>query len=253
MRTNRNHHDENGCNRSHTHMPDGRVIYTADTTPHTDAHHHHHHHPSPSGTDEEQAAFFDDCAEQNLMADFLPEEQDRFNEMYDKWQIKEGMTVIEPGCGQGRLTERLAKSVGKNGMVWACDLSSKMLNRAATRLTAQGLMPQTKLFQGSILNMPLPLATADRVIMFSVYPHFADKAEVLRTAARAMNATGELWIAHLHNRQQMNEFHRNAGHVVENHILPDRDEIKATIEQAGLIFVDYEERDGWYTVHAKKR
>ena len=46
--------------------------------------------------------------------------------------IQPGMTVLEPGCGAGRMTRLLAEAVGPQGKVIAADISSKMV-RAARR------------------------------------------------------------------------------------------------------------------------
>ena len=42
--------------------------------------------------------------------------------------IKEGMTVMDLGCGPGFFTIEMARMVGKNGNVTAVDLQEGMLN-----------------------------------------------------------------------------------------------------------------------------
>lgn len=48
--------------------------------------------------------------------------------------VKEGMTVLEPGCGMGFFTVELARMVGPRGNVVAVDLQPQMLNKLKKRL-----------------------------------------------------------------------------------------------------------------------
>ena len=41
--------------------------------------------------------------------------------------IKEGMHVLEVGCGSGAFTTNVARTVGKKGTVYALDIQQKML------------------------------------------------------------------------------------------------------------------------------
>ncbi|MDY6988257.1 MAG: class I SAM-dependent methyltransferase [Thermodesulfobacteriota bacterium] len=43
--------------------------------------------------------------------------------------IKEGMTVLDFGCGPGYFTVDMAKMIGKSGRVIACDLQEEMLQK----------------------------------------------------------------------------------------------------------------------------
>lgn len=43
--------------------------------------------------------------------------------------IKEGMTVLDLGCGPGFFSVPMAKMVGKSGRVIACDLQEGMLRK----------------------------------------------------------------------------------------------------------------------------
>jgi 2-polyprenyl-3-methyl-5-hydroxy-6-metoxy-1,4-benzoquinol methylase len=52
--------------------------------------------------------------------------------------VTAGMTVLDAGCGPGRLTVPLARSVGPTGKVVALDLQPGMLARAKTKTEAAG-------------------------------------------------------------------------------------------------------------------
>lgn len=53
--------------------------------------------------------------------------------------VKEGMTVIDIGCGMGYFTLGLAELVGDGGRVIAVDLQQQMLDIMAKRATGRGL------------------------------------------------------------------------------------------------------------------
>ena len=53
--------------------------------------------------------------------------------------VREGMTVLEPGCGPGFFTLPLAKMVGSDGRVVVVDLQQKMLDILRTRAQNAGL------------------------------------------------------------------------------------------------------------------
>ena len=53
--------------------------------------------------------------------------------------VKEGMTVMDVGCGMGYFTIRLAEIVGDSGQVIAVDLQQKMLDIMLKRATRKGL------------------------------------------------------------------------------------------------------------------
>ncbi len=53
--------------------------------------------------------------------------------------VKEGMVVLEPGCGMGFFTLELARRVGSSGKVVAVDLQPKMLDGLQRRAKRAGL------------------------------------------------------------------------------------------------------------------
>lgn len=53
--------------------------------------------------------------------------------------VREGMTVLEPGCGMGFFTLEIARRVGCAGRVVAVDLQEKMLRRLRARAARAGL------------------------------------------------------------------------------------------------------------------
>jgi SAM-dependent methyltransferase len=54
--------------------------------------------------------------------------------------VKEGMVVLEPGCGMGFFTLELARRVGSSGKVVALDLQPRMLDGLRRRAKRAGLL-----------------------------------------------------------------------------------------------------------------
>jgi ubiquinone/menaquinone biosynthesis C-methylase UbiE len=53
--------------------------------------------------------------------------------------IREGMTVVDYGCGPGRYTARLAKLVGPQGQVYAVDVQELAIEYVKRKMTTQGI------------------------------------------------------------------------------------------------------------------
>ena len=61
--------------------------------------------------------------------------------------IRDGMVVLEPGCGMGYFTLPLARMVGPDGRVVAVELQDKMLSVLNRRALKEGLIDRIELRQ----------------------------------------------------------------------------------------------------------
>jgi len=59
--------------------------------------------------------------------------------------VREGMIVLEPGCGMGYFTLPLARMVGPKGRVVALEIQSKMLSALERRARKAGLFARVEL------------------------------------------------------------------------------------------------------------
>ena len=59
--------------------------------------------------------------------------------------VREGMTVLEPGCGMGYFTLPLARLVGPEGRVVAVEIQPKMLSALERRARKAGLLSRIEL------------------------------------------------------------------------------------------------------------
>jgi ubiquinone/menaquinone biosynthesis C-methylase UbiE len=82
--------------------------------------------------------------------------------------LREGMSVLDIGCGPGRLTVPAARAVGPTGIVVAFDLQREMLSHVERRARQEGLA-NIKLVQGAIGSGVLPtLGSFDRALLVTV-------------------------------------------------------------------------------------
>jgi demethylmenaquinone methyltransferase/2-methoxy-6-polyprenyl-1,4-benzoquinol methylase len=195
------------------------------------------------------AEYFDRCAVEGDLLEFDFDEQRRLDSFFELWSIRPNDRVLEPGCGSGRLTERLATATGPGGRVLAVDLSAGMVARAKDR----DLPPQVELVQGSVLELPDDAGPFDKIICLNVFPHFADRAAALAAFARLLCDGGDLWINHFANRDAINEFHHGCDPAVRDHLIPPDDEVRRLLEQAAFDIVSHSDEDPGYRWHARKR
>jgi demethylmenaquinone methyltransferase/2-methoxy-6-polyprenyl-1,4-benzoquinol methylase len=199
--------------------------------------------------DREIGAYFDECARNCFMESFSPEEEAKLDILFNLWNITPGKHVLEPGCGTGRLTERIAAKVGPGGYIYACDLSVEMIRRARERR----LPGCVQFAQGSAESIRSKAAAFDASICLNVFPHFSNPARTLAEICRVLKSGGHLWINHFKNRDQVNDTHRNAASVIISHMIPEEEEIRRLITAAGFSVCELlNTSDTGYRLHAVK-
>ncbi len=77
------------------------------------------------------------------------------------------MTVLDAGCGPGRLTVSLAKSAGATGRVVALDLQPGMLMRAKVKTDAAGLR-NVEFIEAALGSNVLSADQFDRAVLVTV-------------------------------------------------------------------------------------
>ncbi len=174
--------------------------------------------------------YFDELAREDLFAAFDDEESDRVRWFMSQWRVRRGERILEPGCGQGRLTALLAGAVGPEGEVFAVDVSRAMIRQARAR----ALPSQVRFAVRSVYALPQPDSWFDQVVCFNVFPHFLRPRDALAVMARVLKPGGTLWICHVDHRDKLNSFHRGTAAPVARQELPDAPVMSAVLEEAGL-------------------
>ena len=109
--------------------------------------------------------------------------------------VREGITVLEPGCAMGYFTLPLARMVGPEGKVIAVDIQPKMLARLEKRALKAGLIDRLDIRQAD--SEGLGISDLEQSIDFCTLIHvahevpdqnrfFSDIAKALKPGARLL-------------------------------------------------------------------
>jgi SAM-dependent methyltransferase len=107
--------------------------------------------------------------------------------------IQPGMTVIDAGCGPGRVTIPLAKAVGQNGTVAAMDIQQEMLNKVNAKAKIENLT-NIKFIHAALGENKLESNSYDRAFLVTVIGEIPHKKEALREIFNALKPGGTLSI-----------------------------------------------------------
>jgi ubiquinone/menaquinone biosynthesis C-methylase UbiE len=151
--------------------------------------------------------------------------------------IKEGMRILEVGCGSGAFTTFAARASGIKGEVYALDIQPKMLVQLKKKLSRPENrdIKNIKLIEGDVHKLPFDNNSFDVVYTVTVLQELPDRIRALKEIKRVLKPGGILAVT---------EF------------LPDPDyPLKSTTiklgEEAGFI-LDKVEGNFWnYTVRFK--
>lgn len=113
--------------------------------------------------------------------------------------IRKGQVIADIGCGDGWLSEEVAKAVGADGTVFAVDINESSIRKVRERGVAN-IKP--------VLSKPndvsLPEDTLDTAFLHDVADHVqrSDRPKFYASIARALKADGRLFIFDPHRGAQ---------------------------------------------------
>ena len=136
-------------------------------------------------------------------------------------ELQHGMQVLDVGCGPGRLTIPLAKSVGNDGSVTALDLQEKMLDRVRDRASHNEL-GNIDFIHGGAGSGLLPQERFDRAVLVTVLGEIPNRAEALEEIFHALKPGGVLLV----------------GELLPDPHFQSKQAVRAAGESAGFEFID---------------
>ena len=139
-----------------------------------------------------------------------------------------GLSVLEPGCGAGPLTQRLAHGVGPHGRLFAFDHSIGMVEACRRHV---GSLPQAVIRQADLYHLALGPGVWDLVLLFRVFPHFDRKEEVLRRLHPTLKPGGRLVIANLEGSAQLNAMHASFSEAIQHDKMQCASSTRRKLEQ----------------------
>lgn len=113
--------------------------------------------------------------------------------MMDSIGVTEGMVIGEAGAGEGYLTFWLAKRVGKNGRIYANDISKNALNAIEKRCRRDSITNITTVL-GMADDPQFPRNQLDMIVMLIAFHDFKDKVGWLNNAKKYLKPDGFLVI-----------------------------------------------------------
>jgi SAM-dependent methyltransferase len=111
--------------------------------------------------------------------------------LIDRLELVPGSTVVDAGCGSGRITGWLADRVGMDGLVCAVDREPDVLEYAAAVLsaTARG---RVEAWIGDVTALPFPEDAFDAAWCSRVLAYVADPTAGLRELVRVVRPGGRI-------------------------------------------------------------
>jgi len=134
----------------------------------------------------------------------------------DHLGLEPGMTVLDAGCGPGRVTLRLAEAVGPEGEVVALDVQDEMLARVREKVEAAGL-ENVRYLQAELGGGRLSTNAFDRAVLVSVLGEIVDQAAAVEELYGALKPGGILSITevifdpHFQSRKRVRRLAQAAG------------------------------------------
>lgn len=187
--------------------------------------------------------FFDTRAHDWDARNHTPEQRQQVAAMLAGLGIGKGMTVLDVGCGQGVLLPLLRQLVGHEGRLVALDASAAMLAGVAER-DAGALA-----LHASAERIPLIDRYVDKVVCYSAFPHFADKAAAAGGFFRVLREGGTVHVLHTGSRAFINALHDRYREVAGDH-LPTTLGMKTLFLNAGFSGLRLDEGENHYAFSA---
>jgi demethylmenaquinone methyltransferase/2-methoxy-6-polyprenyl-1,4-benzoquinol methylase len=188
--------------------------------------------------------FFDlSYSEDWAFRDYTEEEHLKLDRYLCLAGIRHGHKVLEPGCGTGRLTLKLADRVGPEGQVVSADISRKMIKVCKKRTQ---YLPNVRILERPVEKIDYPLHYFDIIFCLCVFPHFDDKPEILQFFEKLLQKKGRLVIAHLEGSLRLNKMHMKKGGAVMKDRIPPFSEMVRMVEEAGFQMEMFQDRDDGY-------
>ncbi len=175
--------------------------------------------------------------------------------------VRQGMTVIDAGCGQGGFTLSLARTVGEQGKVFSVDVSDEYLEDFMDNLDEQTLKDRVTFIQADVANLEgvVPDEAADMVVSYRFLEeleHPEDLFKIVGEMVRISKGEGKVCVIEL-STETRNEAEENyiRLHAESGDSFFKPDEIMEAMREAKLTDVRLEkfEPDIWFSPDLAKQ
>ena len=168
--------------------------------------------------------------------------------MLEEFGVSENESVLDVGCGTGNLTIALLQRLGPSGRIIAVDISKQMLERAKGKVSDD----RVTWHHSSADRLAIADNTLDRVICFSVWPHFKNLEGITREFYRVLRPGGYLNILHLIPRSKVNQIHAEAHPSVHHDHLASASETSELLKNNRFKVISMTDNEQRYIITAYK-
>lgn len=195
----------------------------------------------------ELAEYFDRIALEGDPLMNFDEFADRVEQLLRRLGDLRGLRILEPGCGAGPLTEKLADAVGPAGRVEAFDISPAMVALACRRLAGR---PNAHIAVADFETYDVGSGRWDLILLFRFFPHVRDKAQALDRLRGGLAVGGRLVIANLEGSRRLNRLHAGFGPPVHHDRMPDAESLRVALIHHGYVVREIIDQDDLFYAEA---
>ncbi len=190
--------------------------------------------------------FFDQlAAEWDLM--FTAEDLERLSHVVEQLGVKQGMDILDLGCGTGILFDMLRREVGEKGSVTGVDFSIEMAQKAHRNFPFKNV----NVVDADAINLPFGDDSFDMAISFAAFPHFSDQQRAIDETHRVLKPGAMFYIIHLESSKEIAEVHHRIGGVVEHDTIPPEEKMRHMLNNSKFQEVSVEDQPGFYLAKGK--
>ncbi len=195
----------------------------------------------------ERRQYFDHIAKDWEAEHSRLKEKKKLEKLFPYFIIKNGDSVLDAGCGTGRLVPYIREKIGPRGFLVEADYSYEMLKIARGKYRQQNI----SFIQSDVQEIPVKKHTFDVIICFALFPHLPCKEAALREFRRILKPGGHFFIAHPISREKLNKLHSSLDGPVKPDFLPDEKDMGRLLASTGFSNIAIRDEPSLYLTQAK--
>jgi len=146
------------------------------------------------------------------------------------FRLQPGESVLDVGCGSGRLISLVCEQIGSKGRLVELDFASGMLAIGRCKPHPGNV----SFVLGDVHALTFPESEFDKIIALAIVPHIDDKAKAFGEFHRVLKPGGQLIIAHQMGRESLDKLHQQSSDPVSRDFLPGNDVLIQMLSTAGF-------------------